>query len=365
MPRTGVYPLTHPYRGKPDYQFWRRVVSGRAAEAVDPVVDPGWRIARGHRIATAGSCFAQHISRRLVEDGYAYLVTEAKPAFDFSGSDQFGVFSARYGNVYTVRQLRQLFDRAYGMFRPATAAWRRVDGRFVDPFRPNIKPEGFASLDELTADRTEHLAAVCEMFETCDVFVFTLGLTEAWISTAEGSVFPLAPGVVSAEDTGVAFANFGVGEMYDDLSRFVADLRGVNPEVRIILTVSPVALAATFEAQHVLTATTYSKAALRVVAEEASRALPRVSYFPSYEMITGPHARGRFWADDLREVRPEGVTYVMNAFAAHFLADVASDTAEGASTKRTPAAEQIDMQAREIERLSGIVCDEDLIEAGV
>lgn len=355
---------SHPYRGKADIQFWKRSVAGRAATAVDPVVDPGWRIERSHRIATAGSCFAQHIARRLVRDGFGYRVTEPGPAFSFSGDEQFGVFPARFGNIYTVRQLRQMFDRAYAMFRPAADAWRREDGRFVDPFRPNIKAEGFASADEVVADRTAHLAAVREMFETCDVFIFTLGLTEAWYSTQDGAVFPLAPGVVSASSPDVAFANFGTAEMQADLDRFAADLRGVNPTVRMILTVSPVALAATFEQQHVLTATTYSKAALRVVAEEAARDTPWISYFPSYEMITGPHARGAFWEDDLREVRPEGVSYVMGAFAAHYLTVGGDGPAPIAAVSAAPASAAIEAQAREIERLEAIICDEDLIESG-
>ena len=48
--------------------------------------------------------------------------------------------------------------------------------------------------------------------------------------------------------------------------------------------------------------------ALRVVAEEACRADPLVDYFPSFEIVTGPQARGAFWAPGLREVTAEGVS---------------------------------------------------------
>lgn len=358
--------MANPYRDKPDHQFWRRAVSGRAAIAVDPVIDPGWRIGRGEKIATAGSCFAQHIARTLASEGFGYLVTEAAPAHAFSGTEQYGLFSARYGNVYTVRQLRQLFDRAYGMFVPRDSAWCRADGRFVDPFRPNIHPEGFANEEQVVADRASHLAAVRTMFETCDVFIFTLGLTEAWIATTDGAVFPLAPGVVSAgvRDGDYAFANFGVAEMGADLARLLADVRGVNPGVRIILTVSPVPLAATYEPQHVLTATTYSKAALRVLAEDATRDHPDVTYFPSFEMITGPHARGMFWAEDLREVEPRGVAYVMQAFATHFLeVGVGEQRAPPPlAAAPPPSVEAVAAQAREIAQVGLVICDEELIE---
>ena len=41
--------------------------------------------------------------------------------------------------------------------------------------------------------------AVREMFERLDVFVFTLGLTEAWRSRIDGAVYPLAPDVVAGK----------------------------------------------------------------------------------------------------------------------------------------------------------------------
>jgi len=145
------------------------------------------------------------------------------------------------------------------------------------------------------------------VFEECDIFIFTLGLTEGWVARGDGAVFPLAPGTVASEGDADAYAfhNFTVAEMEADLGRFINALRDVNPACRVLLTVSPVALIATYEDTHVLSATIYSKSALRVVAETATRAFPLVGYFPSYEMITGPHTRSAFFEDDFREVRPE------------------------------------------------------------
>ena len=93
-----------------------------------------------------------------------------------------------------------------------------------------------------------------------------------------------------------------------------------------------VALVATYEDTHVLPATVYSKSALRVVAEMATRAHDRVGYFPSYEIITGPQSRGAFFEDDLREVRPEGVAHVMSIFARHYLGGTAAETCETQSS---------------------------------
>ncbi len=354
--------MTNPYRGKPAYQFWRAAVATPAPLDVDPITAPGFTIGREDRIATAGSCFAQHIARKLAASGYRYMVAEEAPATPGARPENFGTFSARYGNIYSVRQLLQLFRRAYATFVPADTAWQRSDGRFVDPFRPQIQAEGFASPEEVADDQAAHLTAVCTMFETCDVFVFTLGLTEAWVSTVDGAVYPLAPGTVApdVDPASYAFRNFTVAEMETDLATFIGWLRGVNPQVRIILTVSPVPLIATYEPRHVLVSTAYSKAALRVLAEQIVQRFDGVDYFPSYEMITGPHSRGAFYAEDLREVLPDGVAYVMRHFGAHYLHDQPGSRQSLAA----PLASEAIMAARGAmaTETAGVICDEEAIE---
>lgn len=357
--------MPNPYRGKPDHQFWRKAVATPASTDVDPIANPKVAIARSHQIATAGSCFAQHIARTLSGQGYRYMVTERVPAFAFSQDENYGVFSARYGNIYTVRQLLQLFERAYATFEPAETTWLREDGRYVDPFRPYIQSEGFETVEQLVQERDAHLSSVRTIFEDCDVFIFTLGLTESWLSTIDGAAFPIAPGVVApgVDPSSYRFHNFGVAEMQADLDRFIIQLRRVNPGVRILLTVSPVPLIATYEDRHVLTATTYSKAALRVTADEVARAHDGVDYFPSYEMITGAHTRGAYFAEDLREVRPEGVAYVMQAFARHYMRE---DGAEASAPVRPSVKDTTDeavaAQSESMKRLGQLICDEEEIE---
>lgn len=365
----------NPYSSLPDHAFWRRAVATLPTEGVDPVVDSAFRIAATDAVATAGSCFAQHIARTLTKVGFHYLVTETGPRTAGAADESFGVFPARFGNVYTVRQLLQLFERAYGLRAPLDSAWARKNGGFIDPFRPRIQEAGFASAEAVLADRVEHLRAVRSMFERCDVFIFTLGLTEGWVSVRDGAVFPLAPGVVGAQQTDdYAFKNFTVAEMVADFGDFLVKLRLINPEVRVVLTVSPVPLIASYEKRHVLVSNTYSKSALRVVAEEIAQSFPAVEYFPSYEIITGAHAKARFYEDDLREVSAEGVAHVMSIFTRHYLADgpvraaaapqspVAAPTIPTARTP--PIAPGVDRNDRAVfEALERVMCDEQAIEA--
>ncbi len=349
----------NPYAGRPDHTFWRRTMAGRAMQDVDPVAGAPFRIGERHKVATAGSCFAQHIARTLVRLGFAYLVTEHAPSGD-DAADGYGVFPARFGNIYTARQLLQLFRRAYAVFEPRDICWRRADGRYVDPFRPRVAEAGFATPEALAADTNTHLAAVREMFETCDVFIFTLGLTEAWVSRDDGAVFPLAPGVVasSPDPADYAFRNFTVAEVEGDLLAFVDLLRRVNPAVRLILTVSPVALVATYEDRHVLVSTVYSKSVLRVAAGTVSAARPDVAYFPSYEVITGPHGGRAMYKDDLREVRPKAVQHVMGLFAKHYLGEGAEPAAAPAvAAAPTPAVDRA-ANLKQFLDTQAVICDE-------
>ncbi|MDE1173226.1 MAG: GSCFA domain-containing protein [Parvibaculaceae bacterium] len=312
--------MTHPYTNAPDYRRWRRAVGDVAPAAVDPVVSLPFKIMQADKIVTAGSCFAQHIARHLRDNGFSFLVTEpAHPVLPRETAEAFnyGLFTARYGNVYTSRQLLQLIRRAYGRFSPADDIWEE-DGRFFDPFRPAIQPGGFASREEYDIDRQQHFRAVRTAFEEADYFIFTLGLTECWVSSKDGAAYPVCPGTIagSFDADRHRFINLSTAEVVADMTMAINELRTVNPKLRIILTVSPVPLAATAEDRHVLVSTAYSKAVLRVAAEELVR-LPDVFYFPSYEIITGPFSRGAYYADDLRNIREEGVEHVMRLFFTH------------------------------------------------
>ena len=351
--------VKHPYEDLPDTAFWRRAVASRDAADIDPVFEPPFRITRNDRVATAGSCFAQRLSATIRTLGFNYHVPESGPATDAARDENYGVYSARYGNIYTTAQLSQLFERAYGLFEPDDDVWIRPDGACVDPFRPRVQAAGFASAQAVRADRETHLARVREVFETCDVFLFTLGLTECWASALDGAVVPLPPGVSGAPASGQAyeFENLRVPRMTEELLTFVDRLRRVNPDCKVVLTVSPVSIIATWEKRHVVVSNGYSKAALRVVAETVTREREMTSYFPSYEMTVGPAAAGRYLTPDRRQVTAEGVALVTEAFARHFLTDE-----ERPARPPEPKAPASPDSFADLEALEAVVCDEEAMD---
>ncbi|MGE0279130.1 MAG: GSCFA domain-containing protein [Rhizobiaceae bacterium] len=344
--------MTHPYADIPDRQRWSRTMAGRASSEIDPAGPPPFRIQPADKVVSAGSCFAQHVARYLRELGRPCFESEPPhpllPA-DVARQYNYGVYTARYGNVYTSRQLLQLWRRADGQFRPRDDAWRVPDAWF-DPFRPTIQPGGFPTRQEYDLDREQHMKAVRTAFETMDVFIFTLGLTECWISREDGAAYPICPGVAAGtfDPARHELLNLTVDDVVADMTAFIGEVRTVNPNMRLVLTVSPVPLAATAEPTHVLSATTYSKSVLRVAAEQVAR-LPMVYYFPSYEIVT---TAGPAWlAPDRRSVLEPAVGHVMSVFFRHLV--------EGAAL---PQPEVADDFLANSQLLVDTLCDEALLD---
>ncbi len=344
--------MTHPYQNLSPECLWYKSMSNSAPGHIDPVT-ASFKLNNRTKIATMGSCFAQHLAKFIKQNGFNYYVTEPKP-FDLADHENtfnYGVFTARYGNIYTVKQALQLLQRAYSEFHPIDGIWKK-DNVFIDAFRPNIQPNGFESENELKKDRVIHLSAVRQMFEAADVIILTLGLTEGWESTVDGACYPLAPGVFGGQyyENNYKFINYRVNEVIADLDLFVSRVQKINPEIKILLTVSPVPLIATKEDRHVLVSTTVSKSILRVAADEIENKYEFVTYFPSYEIITSSANSGKYYESDLREVTDLGVSHVMRVFKHNFLDNAAH------TSKESPVE-----YSTFVRKVNDLVCDEELI----
>jgi hypothetical protein len=354
----------HPYTDLPASSHWRRAFDHVAPEQVDPVGRFKFAIRHTDKIATAGSCFAQHIARHLARSGFNHHVVEPGHAIGSAATKErfgYGLFSARYGNIYTSRQLVQLIDRAFGHFVPVDDCWSNAAGRPIDPFRPTIQPDGFASREELFADRRQHLRAVRRLFETLDYFVFTLGLTETWVAASDGAVFPVCPGVAGNgrfDAQAHRFVNLTFADVVADLEAFRTRLLAVNAKARIILTVSPVPLMATMEPRHVLVSTTASKAILRAAVDQVERRFDDVAYYPSYELINGSFSRGEYFGQDLRSITEKGVEHVMRLFLQRA---TESGLIEAPSPANGLSADSADGFMKSAETIVRTICDEDLL----
>ncbi len=308
----------NPYFDLNEKAFWRSGVGARHFADLENLWDP-IALTKNDKIATAGSCFSQALGQNLKKRGARFMDMEPAPPFFETEAEArkwgYGVFSCRYGNIYTSRQLLQLFKEVHGERDPVEKVWEK-DGRFFDALRPGIDQAGQETAEDVVKLRVLHLSAVKKMFAEVDLFVFTLGLTEAWCLNEDGTMFPVAPGTIagSYDPEKYSFKNLRYPEIYAELQEFYDCLKAVNPTARILLTVSPVPMTATATDKHILVATTYSKSVLRSVAGDLSEDSDDIYYFPGYEIVGTHPSRAMYYETNLRNVNPYGVDYVMSHF---------------------------------------------------
>jgi hypothetical protein len=305
--------MKHPYSDMPPSAFWKSFVSNDF-DASTLVNSRQCFLTKRDKIFSAGSCFASNLIPYLNEYQYTYIRTEkSHPRFrDFPNYLGYETFSAAYGNIYNPRHFLQIIQRAKNLFSPTEKFWYEAPF-YIDPFRPGLRFNA-RSLEEFEILTEHHLHKTLEALNQATVIIFTLGLTEAWESILDGSIYPACPGTIrgtfSAEK--YRFKNFQVDDIVSDFLQAATLIRETNKDVRFILTVSPVPLVATATNTNVVLANMRSKSALRIAAEMICEQLSGCEYFPAYEIITGPQAPHSFFELDRRSVSSAGVRAVMN-----------------------------------------------------
>jgi tetratricopeptide (TPR) repeat protein len=201
------------------------------------------------RFLTLGSCFANNLAVRLRAAGY-------NADTEFLGEE----VNSTYANRYLLEWIEK------GAVDSQTEAMHDAYG---EEMRQRFR-EGFAA---------------------CDVFVFTLGLAPCFFSRATGDFFFMNGS--SALTTRFLRQNCemrstSVAENQANLQAIVQAVeRLAGPAVRIVLTVSPVPLAASTEFASAVIADCISKSILRVACHEALKRMDarRALYWPSFEMV--------------------------------------------------------------------------------
>jgi hypothetical protein len=278
MARTDVHPR-HQFQA---WQVWPGAYDTPAlAEALPNGPPPGWRLDRATPVASMGSCFAREIKRVLLARGYNYVAEETdRPAARHA--------SAAWERLYNIFSMRQVFEYTFGDWRPEPRWWvAPASGVVQDPFRRVVL---YDSVEQAEADFARHRQCSRRALERARVLILTLGLTEIWQDRADGSVICLPAGPYVNEGGEMGRYVFRVSryqENLENLERIGELMARHNPDCRLVVTVSPVHLWATFrEDADVVSASCNSKSTLRAVADEFAARHANVSYFPAYEIAT-------------------------------------------------------------------------------
>jgi hypothetical protein len=260
-----------------------------------------------------GSCFAREIKTVLVREGFAYITEETNhPASKHA--------SAAWERTYNSFCMRQIFEYTFETWEPEIRWWKAPEsGKIQDPYRRIIL---YDSLDQAEEDFQRHRAHSRRALENAELLILTLGLTEIWEHTSDGSVICLPSGPYVNEGGDMSKYRFRVSryqENLHNLERIHQIMTRYNPDCTLLITVSPVHLWATFrEDMDVISASCNSKSTLRAVADEFCSRHDNTIYFPAFEMATiYKPLMGEHIFTDGREnfhVNQETVEFIMKEF---------------------------------------------------
>jgi len=265
------------------------------------------QLARTARVLTVGSCFADSIGTRLRLNKVNALVNP-------------------FGTVFQPLALAQLLRAAAGEEQDwqqhvveARGRWQSYD------FHSTIGAESPVELLQLIQAT---VSRVGEFVRTADTVVLTLGTAWAYRLRETGElVSNLHKLPASLFEKELLTAD----EIVNGLAEVHALLRRANPNIRIVLTVSPVR-----HVKDTLPLNAVSKSVLRVACHYLSELLPGVSYFPAYELLVDELRDYRFYASDMLHPSEVAEDYIWDKFArAYFDADFGRFRKEWAAVRQS------------------------------
>ena len=214
------------------------------------------------RMLFVGSCFADNIGRRFVEDKFRATV-----------------------NPYGV------------MYNPASIMHtvKRWTGELVD------------AQSEASDSGSDVSQAINEAPQTA---VFTLGTNHVYVLNETGEIVDNCrkrPQRLFTE------RELSVDECADYLRDAVTMLRQINPSVRIIITVSPIRYA-----KYGFHGSQLSKATLLLAADKLTKEMDNVVYFPAYEIVNDELRDYRFYREDMLHPTDQAVEYIWQRFGETF-----------------------------------------------
>jgi hypothetical protein len=237
-----------------------------------------------------GSCFASHISKFLKDRGYNVATQKGGEAY-----------VARMGaGIVNTFAVRQQFEWAWLNKFPQVELWHGYDAHAL-------------GYDEEVRLKTKAL------LDNADVFIITLGLAEIWYDEPTSEVFWRAVPKEYFDASRHKFRVSSVEENLNNLKAICQLIKEYRPNARIVFTLSPIPLMATFRDLSCCVANSVSKSILRVALDELMRSVDtdaNIYYFPSYEIVL--NCFNNPFLEDRRHVHKHILDFNMNVFERYF-----------------------------------------------
>jgi hypothetical protein len=285
-----------------------------------PIIDhtAHFKIEKTSKIFTIGSCFARNIERYLMGSGFEVLSNEFSQYIDGDASIQ---------NKYNSASIRQ--DLEIALSKPSLM--ENIINSFFEKENSyhslhfggsgQIKIRTYEELKSLTKQYYETIKKIV----FCDLVIITLGLVEVWYDKQAKCFLNIAPPktLVAQYPKRYELCVQSYFDILNDLEIIYKLLEKYLPaSSKILITVSPVPLQATFRKQDVLQANMYSKSVQRSVIDEFLVGKNRVNYFPSYEIVNLADHHYAWISSDYRHVHADMVAHIMSNFLNKYVSDM-------------------------------------------
>lgn len=278
-----------------------------------PVWKPSFTIASDAKIFAIGSCFARNLEKFLWQQGIQTTSTDPDHGqMEIRSNLQLGLL-----NKYNLASLHQELAWAAGIETFPEQGFLECQGKVIDPYLRQEVPNRDL---EFAKGRRDVLRQYFARAFSADVVILTLGLTETWFDKTTKQALTEAPNPRWKKQYPDRFG-FRILE-YPDCVKLLQSIYAMlqqygKPDVKIIVTVSPVALERTFSDRDVIIANMSSKSTLRSAAVDFANHMPGVDYFPSYEaaMLSDPLL---VWQSDRRRVTDLIVIQIVSEFTRRY-----------------------------------------------
>ena len=256
-----------------------------------PELSPSFTIRPGDTVFTIGSCFARNIEANLGALGCRVpMLSLDFPTEELSGQPRSAM------NRFHPPAFRQCLEWTAAIWdRDGVVTWADCEAMGIRCSKaPN---ETFFDMDmagampvsqERFVERRQHIYDVFSTVFSAACMMMTPGVVEAFKDLETGLYIYGAPTnrTMLSQPDRWQYETLSFERCLEDMLAAVDVVRARNPDIKILVTTSPVPLGVTFSGRDVRIANTYSKSVLRAVCDVVATRRPMVDYFPSYETVT-------------------------------------------------------------------------------
>jgi Tfp pilus assembly protein PilF len=280
---------------------WTSIVGDFDGE-VWPELQPSFRIRAGDTVFTIGSCFARNIEANLAALGcHVPMLSLNLPTEEIQGEARSAM------NRFHPPAFRQCLEWTARIYdRDGKVTWADCEPMaFPNGSEPN---ETYFDMDMAAAVAVPKQRFIERRQQIYDVFatvfgaaclMMTPGFVETFLDKQTGLYIFGAPTnrAMLSKPERWRYETLTYEQCLNDMLAAIDVVRARNPEIKVLVTTSPVPLGLTFSGRDVRIANTYSKSVLRAVCDVVAASRPMVDYFPSYESVM-LSATAVAWASD-------------------------------------------------------------------